>query len=75
MRNSDITLQEKFGLHLKNLREDRNLSLRDLAARCNLDHSKIGKIENGKTNLQLSTIIELARGLNLSPKDLLDFRL
>ena len=68
-------LQEKFGLHIKSLREKRNLSLRDLASKCDLDFSKIGQIENGKTNLKLSTIFELAKGLEVEPKELLDFEL
>lgn len=73
MKNNYNDLQSKFGIHLKNLREDRNLSLRELAAKCELDSSKISKMENGKTNLQLSSIFELAKGLDLKPKDLLDF--
>jgi transcriptional regulator with XRE-family HTH domain len=68
-------LQEKFGLHVKTLRENKNLSLRDLASKCDLDFSKIGQIENGKTNLKLSSIFELAIGLEVEPKELLDFKI
>jgi transcriptional regulator with XRE-family HTH domain len=68
-------LQQKFGLHLKSIREKQDISLRDLASKCELDHSKIGKIENGKTNLKLSTIFELAKALEINPKNLLDFDL
>ncbi|RWY47470.1 helix-turn-helix domain-containing protein [Mucilaginibacter gilvus] len=73
MKGNYKELQEKFGRHLKSLREGQSLSLRDLSSKCELDSSKISKIENGKTNLQLSSIIELARGLELDPKKLLDF--
>jgi ribosome-binding protein aMBF1 (putative translation factor) len=66
-------LQSKFGSHLKRLRESKGLSLRSLAAKCDLDDSQISKIENGKTNIQLSTIFELAKGLEIEPKDLIDF--
>jgi transcriptional regulator with XRE-family HTH domain len=68
-------LQENFGKHLKFLREERSLSLRGLASMCDLDSSKISKIENGKTNLQLSSIFELAKGLGIEPKELLDFNI
>jgi transcriptional regulator with XRE-family HTH domain len=68
-------LQSKFGSHLKMIREERNLSLRSLAAKCDLDDSQISKIENGKTNIQLSTIFELAKGLDVEPKALLDFKI
>jgi transcriptional regulator with XRE-family HTH domain len=57
------------------IREERNLSLRSLAAICDLDDSQISKIENGKTNIQLSTIFELAKGLDVEPKALLDFKI
>ncbi|WP_461790906.1 helix-turn-helix domain-containing protein [Pedobacter sp.] len=38
-----------------------------------INDSKISKIENGKFNIKLSTIIELAKGLGIEPKELLDF--
>ncbi|WP_233268911.1 helix-turn-helix domain-containing protein [Mucilaginibacter lacusdianchii] len=66
-------LQELFGSNLKRIREEKNLSLRTLAANCELDDSQISKIENGKKNIQLSTIFELAKGLNVPPKELLEF--
>ena len=66
-------LQLNFGEHLQKIRLSKGLSLRALATRCDLDDSKISKIENGKLNIQLSTIIELAKGLDINPKDLLDF--
>lgn len=75
MKNNYDRLQEKFGLHLKKLRESRGLSLRDLSAKCDLDSSKISKMENGKTNLQLSSIFELAKGLEIEPKELIDFKI
>jgi len=73
LKNNYLELQKKFGLRLKQLREDKKLSLRELSSRCDLDSSKISKIENGKTNLQLSSIFELAKGLNVKAKELLDF--
>jgi transcriptional regulator with XRE-family HTH domain len=66
-------LQYKFGAKLKKIRTEKTLSLRELAARCDLDDSNISKIENGKVNIQLSTIFELAKGLGVEPKELLDF--
>ncbi|MBD1395139.1 helix-turn-helix domain-containing protein [Mucilaginibacter glaciei] len=75
MKGKYYELQENFGRHLKLLREERSLSLRDLSSLCELDSSKISKIENGKTNLQLSSIFELAKGLGIDPKELLDFKI
>jgi len=63
----------QFGLHLRKLREEQNLGLRQLAARCNVDHAKISDIENAKEDFMFTTLMELARGLGKHPKELLNF--
>jgi len=73
LKNNYQEIQVIFGTNLKKLREARGISLRELESKCDLDNSKISKIENGKFNIQLSTILELAKGLGVKPKDLLDF--
>ena len=72
-RRNKADLKEKFGKRARKIREDKNLSLRDVATNCDLDDSNISKIEHGKFNITLSTIIELAHGLEVKPKELLDF--
>ncbi|EHQ25571.1 helix-turn-helix domain-containing protein [Mucilaginibacter paludis] len=62
-----------FGKHHKSLRKERKLTYRQMAQRCNIDYGDIQKIESGKINITMLTLIELAKGLNLPPKDLLDF--
>jgi transcriptional regulator with XRE-family HTH domain len=66
-------LQIQFGAHLKKLREAKGLSLMDLAIKIDSDDSYLSKIENGKKNIQISTIFQLAKGLEIHPKDLLSF--
>ena len=66
-------IQLQFGEHLRRLRTSKGFSLNDLALRCELDKSNISKIENGHFNVQLTKIIDLAKGLDVQPKDLLDF--
>lgn len=66
-------MNARFGEHLKSVREGKGLSLRRLADLCNLDNSNISKIEHGKFDIQLSTIIELAKGLSVHPRELLDY--
>jgi transcriptional regulator with XRE-family HTH domain len=68
-------LKAKFGSHLKRIRENKGMSLLEVDYRCDLDESNISKIENGKVNIQLSTIFELAKGLGVEPKELLDFKI
>lgn len=72
-KNNDQEIQTKFGDNLRRIRESKGYSLNDLASRCDIDKSNIGKIENGKFNIQLTKIVELARGLDIEAKDLLDF--
>ena len=64
-----------FGNHVKKLRLSRHLSLRELATQCNIDYSDISKIEKGLRNIQLSTILELSKGLEIHPKELFNFKI
>lgn len=66
----------KFGEHVKDLRLKSGLTQDDVV----LNSSKMTKgtvsdIENGKRNFAFTTLIDLARGLNVLPKDLLDFKI
>lgn len=62
----------KFGLHLAKLRQQKVLTIRELASRSQLDGRQISRIEAGKVNLHFSTILALARGLEISPEELLE---
>lgn len=75
MQKDYTTIQKKFGDHLRKIRESKELSLRQVAYNCELDDSNISKIEHGKFNITLATIIELAKGLEVPAKKLLDFEI
>lgn len=64
-----------FGKEIEKQRIEQNLSYRQLAQRCDIDHSNISKIEKGEINITLSTILELCKGLKLQPKQLFDFKI
>jgi len=68
-------LKIKFGENLQKIRESKKLSLLRLSYNCSLDESNISKIEHGKFDIRLSTIFELANGLEVNQKKLLDFEL
>lgn len=72
-KHNNPIIQIRFGENLRRLRDSKGLSLNDLASRCQLDKSNISKIENGHFNLQLTKIFDLAEGLGIHAKDLLDF--
>ncbi|WP_317192450.1 helix-turn-helix domain-containing protein [Flavobacterium macrobrachii] len=66
--------QTSFGKQLEKFRVLQGLSYRQLAQRCDLDHSVISKIEKGEVNIQIGTVLELAKGLKAHPKELFDFK-
>ncbi|WP_168796393.1 helix-turn-helix domain-containing protein [Flagellimonas onchidii] len=72
MKEHDAFLKA-FGESLKLLRLDRGLSYRKMSQRCEVDYSDISKIEKGMVNIQLSTVAELAKALDVPVKELFDF--
>jgi transcriptional regulator with XRE-family HTH domain len=67
-------LLTRFGKHIKSLREQKGLSLRELSYACNIDNSKISKIEKGQINITVLTVLELASGLEIPSAELLRFK-
>ena len=63
---------KKIGENLLKIREKKGLSQEQLAANCDVDRGKISKIENATANHYVTTLIEIAKGLNIEPRKLLD---
>jgi len=59
---------EEITYALKKGRKAKGLSQRALSTRTGLPQSHISRIENGSTNIRLSSLIALARALNLEVK-------
>lgn len=72
-KDEQQTAQKRFGEHLQSVRESKGLSLLKVSYACSIDESHISKIEQGKFNITLSTIIELAKGLGVHPSELLSY--
>jgi transcriptional regulator with XRE-family HTH domain len=70
-----ISFQIEFGKQVERLRTQKNLSYRQLAQRCDIDHSNLSKIEKGEINIRLSTIYELLKGLDVQPNKLFEFKI
>jgi len=73
-KQNKIEFQIEFGKQIEKLRTEQKLSYRQLAQRCDVDFSNISKIEKGEINIQLSTVLELAKGLSITLKELFDFK-
>ncbi len=70
--NSDIKHLIILGTNIKRLREAKGLSLRQLSYACNIDNSKIAKIEKGQINITFTTLLQLANALEVHPSELLN---
>jgi aspartate racemase len=64
-------MSTNFGENLKNIRTDLEITQDDLCQKLGIDRSYLSKIENGKINPTLDTILKIASALNISPNDLI----
>ncbi len=70
MKNSIL---DKFGLRLKALRIEKNLTQEQFAVVCGLHKNYIGMLERGERNPSLINIEIIAKGLDISISELLKF--
>jgi len=61
-----------FGQRVRTLRTKRGISQEELADRCGVHRTYMGRIERGETNITLTNIHTVARGLGVSPAYLVD---
>lgn len=65
-------LKKELGKRIVELREKKGWSQSDLARACNKDRQAIEKLENGKVNPTLYTLLEVANALEISLPKLVD---
>lgn len=53
-----------IGNNIRKIREEKNISQAELAARCNYEKSNMSRIESGKTNLTIGTLLNIAESLD-----------
>src|SRR5262249_33916963 len=56
-----------LGERIRSLRRRRGLTVQGLATACSLSKGFISQVENGRTSPSLSTLVDLARVLGVSP--------
>lgn len=61
---------EKFGLHIRTLRENASLPLRKLASSLDIDQSTLSKIERGERQFTSDMIPKLAKVFSIEFKEL-----
>lgn len=61
---------ELIGNNVREIRIKKGWTQEDLANRCSVNSAKISKIENAREDFMLSTLIEIAKALNVNLKDI-----
>ena len=65
-------LKKELGKRIVELREQKGWSQSDLARACNKDRQAIEKLENGKVNPTLYTLLEVANALEVKLSKLVE---
>ena len=63
-----------IGNRIRELREDKNISLQDLCDYCDFEKPNLVRIEKGRTNPTLWTLYKISAALKIELKDIVDIR-
>lgn len=74
MKQEYKALYEKFGLNVVYYRKRKRLTQLQLAELVDIDRSYISAIELGNVGVSLDVIFRLCEVLEITPKELFDFR-
>jgi transcriptional regulator with XRE-family HTH domain len=66
-----LTVREQFAANLRTRREELGLTQDGLARACGLHRTEISLLERSRRSPQLETIVLLAHGLQVEPRELL----
>ena len=61
----DKIILVKFGERVRSLRKLSNISIEELAFRCDLNRNYLSDVERGRRNLSLLAINKIAKGLDV----------
>ncbi len=62
-----------IGNRVKNLRIDKGLSQEELARRIDFDRTYLSRVESGKQNMTVETLLKICEGLDVTIKEFFDF--
>lgn len=68
-----MTVTERFGMRIKELRVQQGISQEELGFRCHLSKNYISDVERGTRNVSLKAIDQFAKGLGITFKELFDY--
>lgn len=67
-----MNVAEKLGARIQKLRTERGLSQEELADQSGLHRTYISHIERGSRNITVVGLCKVAKGLKLTPSELMD---
>lgn len=65
--------KRSLGYRIRQLREDKNVSQRQLALMTGTSRSYLWKLEGGKADVGIDILCRIARALDVKVRDLIDF--
>lgn len=68
-----MSIQQRFGMRIRELRLREEISQEELAWRCQLSKNYVSDVERGKRNVSLKAIEQFAKGLGVKVEDLFHF--
>jgi len=69
-----MTILQKFGLRIKELRSAKGITQEDLAELSGLSRQYVGDVERGTRNISLVNIEKIATALEITLSELLKFK-
>jgi len=74
VENDNKIYYKKFGENLQNLLVKYGKDVITIASVGNIEQKQVYRVINGEHGASLKTILALAKGLNIHPKELFDFQ-
>lgn len=62
---------KQIGDKIRETRNQKNVSIEELANDCGVDYSQVNRMELGKVNFSISYLNKIASALGVEPKELL----
>ena len=66
-----MVIKKTIGTFIRHLRNEKKMSLRDLAKKVNMSHVNITHIENDRVSTNSKSLIDIARALDFDPDKIL----
>ncbi len=73
MAVTEYSFKDALGNKIREVRIQKKFGVRELALIAEMEHHQLINIEKGRVDIRLSTLIKIAKGLEVEPRELLDF--